>query len=255
MKNKIILLPLIIAITIIIYLLFFRIYYFSGDTMKNTILDNRYVIINKIKKAQVDDIVLFKGADNHYQLKRIVAGPGDTVIVRNANLYVNSQKITYRNQINKYRINSYNDSITKNIFMKYDKFDSSNTIQNNFILLLTKKQSVEISKMNEVTIEKTVIDSNYIDSEIFSPCNNKDFINPIVVPYKGMIISELGLNKDMYRDIILNEKNKTVQLNDYHLRENYYFLLNDNRTNTNDSRKIGFIPEKNIVGVATYVFE
>ncbi len=260
--------PVVIVIIIIsIYFFLFRIYHFKGETMENTISDGQYLVINKILTPQQDDIILYFGNDFKNQVKRIVAEPGDTIFIKNGDLYVNSKKIIYRNQINKYRINSYNDSVTKVILKEFLSKEQRNFNQNNFLLLLPPIQSKKISKYKDVTLNKFVIDSSFIDDKIICleeiSGRNSDFFGPIIVPSKGMKIN-LNLKKyiNFEKFLLLTEnkkelvqfKNSLKNNTEYTIKENYFFVLNDNRSNSNDSRKFGFIPQKNIIGVAIRKF-
>ncbi|MCR4649766.1 MAG: signal peptidase I [Lachnospiraceae bacterium] len=69
-----------------------------GDSMNPVLVNSQEVLINKasyiILKPRVNDIVAFYPHGNknsHMYIKRIVATPGDKVIIEDGNLYVNGE--------------------------------------------------------------------------------------------------------------------------------------------------------------------
>ena len=91
---------------------------------------------------------------------------------------------------------------------------------------------------------------------------NRDQFGPVIVPAKGLEVSLSIKNVDLYRDIIdVNEGNDLiidfsgitingVKADSYTFKSNYYFVLDDNSGNPNDSRIIGFIPASHLLGTS-----
>jgi signal peptidase I len=254
LSSKILKLIIIIIINVTIINLFvlgaFRV---PTGSMERTILPGDFLIINKIiyglavpkcslffgvslprielfsiRQPKLNDVVVFewpgnineiKPLDAAYFVKRCVGGPGDTVQIINNNVFVNRIELKSPNTIKHINdSNNQNQSIDNEIFPKYEPWNKYNYGP----IVIPKKG--DIIYLNEDNIERWKI---FIDREF----------GRRVVCVEGKTIKINGLPE-----------------NKYMVKNNYYFFLGDNRDVSYDSRYWGFVPDKNIIGRADFIY-
>ncbi|PJA98200.1 MAG: signal peptidase I [Ignavibacteriales bacterium CG_4_9_14_3_um_filter_30_11] len=244
---------ILLIVTIIIRSFFLAAYKIPTGSMKNTLLPGDYIIINKaeyklstpkyipftqieipyitllnINKPKQNDVIVFKfpgkkygeiNDENFNLVKRIVALPGDTLEIINRNLFLNYIKMA--------------------------------------------------SPINILISNSKMISGGIKEDGIFPNIQNwnSDNYGPIIIPKKGNIIKLDLKNISYWKSIIENDTDSSnvsiegtviningISSRKYQLKQDYYFVMGDNRGNSLDSRFWGFVPEENIIGKALIIY-
>ena len=149
--------------------------------------------------------------------------------------------------------------------------DIREIIDNERELSLTFNDANKIRNSNEFdTIFRSIEKTNYTNS-VFFPGNkrfnwNNDQLGPIYIPKAGeeikLTIGDLPLYKKIIRDYENNEievVDNNIYINgeissNYTFKQDYYWMMGDNRYNSEDSRVWGFVPFDHVLGKPVFIW-
>lgn len=200
-------------------------------------------------------------------IQRLVALPGDTLQLIDKAVYINGalQEEPEGIQYN-YFIQSKGIALDSVFNLNYALTEGGKVSdQFDYSYALTKEQKALLEKDSIVkSIELKTEQKNMFDETCFPGsihCRwNADQYGKIYLPKKNAIIPLDTTIISLYESIIVQYEQNQLEVRQdsifingtysksYKIKNNYYFVLGDNRDNANDSRVWGFLPESFIKG-------
>ena len=136
---------------------------------------------------------------------------------------------------------------------------------------LTYEDAFKIENSNVFDTIYRVTQSKGVSNLNFFPNNknfnwNNDYMGPIYIPKKG---DKIDLSKDnlpLYKKIIKDYEFNDIEIsngriilnnkeqNSYTFKQDYYWMMGDNRYNSEDSRVWGFVPFDHVLGKPVFIW-
>ncbi len=202
-------------------------------------------------------------------VKRCVGVPGDSLEVRNGYVFINGkQTVLPKNAKPQWMhiVDTDGKNFSNATIDKYNLRQEGQVFKDGrYFLNLTDAEASEFAKNPIVkSIEKSLTPKGMYSKEVFPHYPkyawSMDNFGPIYIPKKGDTVKLTADTVPFYEQIIKNYENNDITVfnddiyingkkaDNYTFKQDYYWMMGDNRQRSLDARAWGYVPFDHIVG-------
>ena len=201
-------------------------------------------------------------------VKRCVAIAGDTLEIKDGTIYINGKVSIMPDRAKPqffYKVKLKDFNQINNLLKTYKITEARQTSDKNVLINLDDETAKRIkNNPNVISLEKFVNPKGKYDKAIF-PHNEQykwsiDNFGPIYMPKKGETVELNKKTIPFYRDLLKRYEGVSFaeteneffingkKVNKYTFKQDYYWMMGDNRQNSLDARFWGYVPFDHVVG-------
>ena len=207
-------------------------------------------------------------------VKRCVGIPGDSLSIRDGYVFINGKQTVLPERAKPqlyYEVDTQGKSLSVSILKnRYHIREGGRLQDGNYVLNLTEDDAALLRKNPNVKSVVKRLSLKGEREEVFPNVKsldwNKDNFGSIYIPEKGKTVALDLESLPFYKQIIVEyEKNdlkvdgNKILINgspvtSYTFKQDYYWMMGDNRHNSEDSRYWGYVPFDHIVGKPVFIW-
>lgn len=256
----------------------------AGDTVSEVYQSNvtYYQLVRQYGRERVNsdkynfgNIITRPVDKRENYVKRLIALPGDTLQIIDGVVYINGE-VGYQPPYmqHNYLVKISGNNLNPKMLEKFGISEGYRTpVANEFILNMNATTAEQFGKQSFVQeVTKVITPAGAEPSQEIFPNDtthfrwNVDNYGPIVIPKEGVTVQITPENIALYERCITAYEHNDLRIKDNKIHINgqeadsytfgmdYYWMMGDNRHNSQDSRFWGYVPVDHIVGKPLFVW-